>query len=549
MAAANESQGLKIAVAAFVTLAVILAVTSYFLYSALTRAEAAAATAEDKASKAQRAAGDALTQLTDFRQIAGVRAEEFDPAKGEVSTFYKKLTDRVEKLATDTTAAIQKAKQAGAEGKDLDDGLARVTTVINSYRTEPNKNLISSLDRMAELLENVTLLNNEMATNYQGLRRTLEASTSVAKGQIDKHEEAFSKSKADLEKEIGDHQQARQTLLTKVDQLQTDNDKKQTQIANLETQYRQLKEETDRKHELNMSIIKDLRDLQAQKENFLDKPDGYITFVDHDRREVQVNINRHQGARPQMKMTIFDAASPGIPTERPKGNIELIQVGDQYSIGRITRVASTIEPIRVGDIVYSPAWSPEEPMRFALIGKIDVNRDGKDDREDLKRMIKDAGGTVDYDLPPPGYGNESGKLTARVDWYVTDERMPFREVFQSRSERSVAEESKFKEKYGQVIKQAHAEGIRPMPIGKLLAYLGYEMGTPLIGRSEGVNTPAMRRLVEPKKASPATTKPAGEAATKGEEMKEDAKDQTKDEAKDQAKDETKDQAKDETKPQ
>ncbi len=33
-------------------------------------------------------------------------------------------------------------------------------------------------------------------------------------------------------------------------------------------------------------------------------------------------------------------------------------------------------------------------MRFALIGKIDVNRDGKDDRQDLKRMIEDAGGIM-----------------------------------------------------------------------------------------------------------------------------------------------------------
>ena len=39
-AAANESQGLKIAVAAFVTLTVALAVTSYFLYSAYSKSEA-----------------------------------------------------------------------------------------------------------------------------------------------------------------------------------------------------------------------------------------------------------------------------------------------------------------------------------------------------------------------------------------------------------------------------------------------------------------------------------------------------------------------------
>ena len=39
-AAANESQGLKIAVAAFVVLTVALAVTSYFMYSAYSRSEA-----------------------------------------------------------------------------------------------------------------------------------------------------------------------------------------------------------------------------------------------------------------------------------------------------------------------------------------------------------------------------------------------------------------------------------------------------------------------------------------------------------------------------
>jgi len=40
MAGANECQGLKIAVAAFLTISVILAVVSFFLYSAYTSAQA-----------------------------------------------------------------------------------------------------------------------------------------------------------------------------------------------------------------------------------------------------------------------------------------------------------------------------------------------------------------------------------------------------------------------------------------------------------------------------------------------------------------------------
>jgi hypothetical protein len=161
------------------------------------------------------------------------------------------------------------------------------------------------------------------------------------------------------------------------------------------------------------------------KENVLDRPDGRITYVDYGRGEVRTNLTYGMGARPQMQMTIFDSNSPGIPTEKPKGVIELTQVSEKYSIARIVETKSPIDPIRDNDIVYSPAWSPNNPMRFALIGKMDVNRDGRDDRADLIRMIEAAGGIVDYALPPPEAGKESGKLTGRDAWYVFDDRINF----------------------------------------------------------------------------------------------------------------------------
>ena len=68
---ANESQGLKIAVAAFVTLTVALAVTSYFLYSAYSRSEAQLESERDKLTKAQKVASDAVNQYDEFRKLAG----------------------------------------------------------------------------------------------------------------------------------------------------------------------------------------------------------------------------------------------------------------------------------------------------------------------------------------------------------------------------------------------------------------------------------------------------------------------------------------------
>jgi len=510
MAAANESQGLKIAVAAFVTLTVILAVTSYFLYSAYSKSEAQYEAAQEKLRTAQKGQNDILTQFEDLRKTAGVKAEEPDPVKAEITTYFKKTDDRIGNLATAVSAAIKQAQDAGATAAELEDAKAKVQTIVTSYRSEPNKSFISTSDRLVDLLENLALLSTELSANYLGLRRNLESSNTNAKQQIDVQAKAASDNKADLEAEHNKHDSERQSLLTKVDQLQTDNDQKATQLATLTTQLRQQKEESDRKLETANTIIREYRDRVEQKENVLDSPDGYVTYVDLDRREVHVSVNRHQGARPQMKMTIFAAGSPGIPTEKPKGNVELIQVGDRFSIARIEKTNSSIDPIRVGDIVYSAAWSPNEPMRFALIGKIDVNRDGKDDREDLKRMIQDAGGVVDYDLPPPEYGKERGKLSARIAWYVTDERTALREQFQKKTDVTLAQQTEFQKKYGQAVKDARLEGIRPMPVGRLLAYLGYDMGSPIVGRAEAQNTAAMRRLIEPRKTGGRQATPAPE---------------------------------------
>ena len=60
------------------------------------------------------------------------------------------------------------------------------------------------------------------------------------------------------------------------------------------------------------------------------------------------------------------------------------------------------------------------------MGKIDINRDSKDDRDELKRMIQEAGGLVEFDLPPSDVGQETGEMSPRIDWYVIDARPPLR---------------------------------------------------------------------------------------------------------------------------
>jgi hypothetical protein len=544
MAASNESQGLKIAVAVFIALSVILAVTCYFLYSNYSQESARLAKANEDLNTSKKGQNILQTQVEDLRGKIGVRAEDADAAKGEVEAHYKKVYERLENLGNQVNAALQKVQQSGAQPQELQDLQGKVQQAIQSFRAENNRNYISSLDRMTELMENLSLLATAMGADYLDLRHHLEASTNVAKGQVEVQTKSAEAARADVMEEQKKHVDERQSLLTKVNSLTNDNDLKTTEIANLNDKIRQLTEDRLKEKELLTSQIRDWRDKAERSEVILDHPDGYVTYVDYESREVQVNINRAMGARPQMVLSVFDSRSPGVPTEKPKGSIELTKIGERVSVGRIIKTNNPIDPLRIGDIVYSAAWSPNSPTRFALIGKMDVNRDGRDDRIELKRMIQEAGGIVEFDLPPPWVGKETGKLTPKIDWYVTDDRIPLRDVYLSRSEPMVKMEGELNQRKGEVVKEARLDGIRPLPIERLLSYLGYDINTPVVGRTEAVNESAIRRLTSkrpqatPGAAAPSTSAPAEEkkADDSGEDMPKTKGDTAKKKAADEGND-------------
>ena len=528
MAAANESQGLKIAVAAFITLTVILTVSSYFLYTNGVSAQAKQESAEESVRLKSKAASDALNQFDTMRNRIGVKASEFEPANEEITAHQKKVIERLGEIVGAVNDKVTKAQQNGAQGPELEEAKQNVQKAIASLQSEPNKTYISAIDRLMEVLENMSLLTSEMALNYLSIRNNLQSATSVAKATNDVQTKAASDSHAETLAEQKRHEDERGTLLTKVDQLQTALDKSQNELLALKTENTRQAEDFARKNETFLTMLREQRDkLERNNELILDRPDGYVTYVDYETKEVLVSVNRRMGARPQMKMTIFDARSPGIPTEKPKGSIELTSVGETSSHARIIKTDSSIDPIRVSDIVYSPAWSPNQPTRFALVGKMDVNRDSRDDREELKRMIVEAGGVVDFDLPPTDLGKETGAINPRIDWYVIDDRKPFRDVFAHQSDSALAAQAKLDKRVGEITKECRLNGIRPMTIGKLLAYLGYDMNSPILGRTEAVDPSAMRRLTAPRRTPEAQTKAATSPTPKAD--ADDAADTKKDE--------------------
>ncbi len=285
------------------------------------------------------------------------------------------------------------------------------------------------------------------------------------------------------------------SLVNQVGEFQTLVAQQQNKITELETQIARDTDDFKRQRTELLAQLTEWRRQVEKDEEIMDVPDGRIVFVDYVRSEVRTTLGRQQGARERMQFSVFDRNAVGLPTDKPKGVIELVRVNSNDSLARIVKTNTPSDPIRNNDFVYSAAWSADRPKRFALIGKIDMDQNGADDREDLKRLIRQAGGVIDYDLPPPGTGPETGKITGTTTFYVLDDRDPLRPPTGRSGEFPGTETTEWLQKKSQVLEDAQNRGVRPIAIARLLAYLGYSYGQSVPGRVEAIDREASDTLL------------------------------------------------------
>jgi hypothetical protein len=497
MAAANESQGLKIAVAVFVSLTVILSVTAYFLYSNYSQTYEKMVAADAKASTANKAATDAIRDNETLRKRAGYeKVSEIQPLMDAIKKDQDKLGTDLDESANLINQMVSQSQSKGANSPAIASLRQQTTDLIQNFRSEPNVTFASSLERMGQLVRTQAQLVAAYSLDNIALRDDLTSVNQVNQEKLGVQETAAKKARDDNEQLHGQYDEQRQALVAKVDALQTQNTQLASENDTFKKQLAQREEEYNKQVETITNQLKYFREQTELKENALDVPDGRVISVDWTKREVRLNITRNQGAREQMIFAVFDKNAPGIPTDKPKGTIQLTEVGPTMSVGKILRVQTAIEPIRANDIIYSAAWSPNDPKRFALIGKIDMNRDGKDDRADLIRLIQAAGGIIEYDLPPPNVGRETGDLTGRCEWYILDDRDPIRNPGNRRAiEEITKEDTEFNTKRTEAMRKARLLGVRPQPIERLLASLGYSYGMAIPGRTEAINQRAIEGLL------------------------------------------------------
>jgi len=75
-----------------------------------------------------------------------------------------------------------------------------------------------------------------------------------------------------------------------------------------------------------------------------------------------------------------------------------------------------IRPLMEGDKVYSQVWNRGRQIGFAITGIIDLNNDGSDDLDQLKRIIRLNNGKVD--AVPDGKGDIEGQMSVDTRYLI-----------------------------------------------------------------------------------------------------------------------------------
>lgn len=499
--ASNESQGLKIAVIIFVVLFLIMSVTTYLGYDSASQAAAKEASAKKAADEATRKLAEQTRNAREVRGWVwgpeGEKTESHADLDARNKTNLNKIKDRTTEIAKEIREKVAAAQAKGLNRKEVADLAESIDEAVQRLSKEQTVTLESRISTLLDLLRLQASQATELALDNVDLRSTLEGVNASNDVRVKNAEQKLAQAVAEKQAADAKHEQDRQELVAKLDKVNTINAEQAQQITNLKSELDKTKTAYDKQLALLRAINRENQEQIRKNETFLDKRDATITYVDRTRREVHTSLTRGMGARPQLRFSIFDRGAHGLPTDKPKATIELTYVGDNGSVGKVVKQVDYADPIRPGDQVYSPTWDPNHPLHFALIGRIDINRDGNDDRDALKRLIEISGGVVDYDLPPPGQGSEKGQITPRIDYYVMDDSKSVfggglkaknaNEKNEAYLEMRATEDKEFIEKKSAAEKLARDNNLRPMSVEKLLAWLGYTYNQPLPGRPEARN--------------------------------------------------------------
>lgn len=376
--ARRDNQGIQIAMIVFILTTLLFMVTTYFGYSSTTTLQGELDKAKSDLSSASGQRDTVVAASTNLKTFIGV-----DPGM-------------------DDQAALSQIEQLVTE--DYGKGQPPVSQTLIGIIDDRNT-------RVTELSQELARANKQI----QDLRGDLATSRATAQKQLEDAKSLEQKAHADFQTALQD----KTSYITENDArnqaLVDERNRMQSELAQTrsDTQKQLAEAQAERDGAIRLANLKQ-DELNVIKKDTPDKYDGRVIGAVAATRTVLLNVGRADGIRPKTTFGVYDADDNNVRTAKKKASVEVTRVlGDHTSEARITET-DFIHPIVNDDYIYSPIWSPGTLLGVALVGEMDFDKDGRDDRDYIRNLIARNGGRVDAeDVKDPG-GSEDNVMTGKM---------------------------------------------------------------------------------------------------------------------------------------
>lgn len=378
--AASENQGLQIALIIFVTLTVLLLVTSFVLFRSYEDYGQQVTELTEKSRKGDEALRTAQDEMNSLKAMIGAKA---DAKVADVDTAFK---DDMKKYAAGLAAENQ---VYSAAAKMLFEALESKDKALSAAKTEVDE-----------------------------MRKMNEAREAIKKPQIDVAVTSSDKATKDLADERAKFQEALALANKKGEDLANKSTKLEKKLKDTEDDsakdIKALEDELAKRDQLLAARNIQIDEL-TNPESF-EVPDGSVTRINQRARTVWIDLGSADALRRQVMFSVFAADENLGGKAKRKGGIEVTKVLHEHLAEARILDDDLVDPIVPGDIIYTPLWHAGRSEHFALAGGIDLDKDSTDDTPYILDLISMNGGVLDAHVD--GAGKRTGEMSVNTRYLI-----------------------------------------------------------------------------------------------------------------------------------
>lgn len=433
---ARENQGLHIALIIFVALTLVLGVTTFMFFRKYEEASIKAKANEEQAKTERLKAENAEKDNAELKRLIGAgSSDNMDVIHEEFKKQMETYAANVEESARDYRKVLE--------------------YLFTAVRTKDT--------RIAEL--QVALQDEKTA------RELVEA---IKQTQLDQYKTAQATAEKDLAEERGKFDEDRQAINQQKTALAQKFDKSQKDaVAVMDNVKQNLDEQKKRIGTLEKSLKGRSEELAKVTQTTFEAPDGQISWVRQRDGVVWVNLGHADGLTRQTTFAVYSADATDIAKAEKKADIEVTQVlGEHLAEARVIE-DKIADPILPGDLVHTPIWTPGERQEFALTDGMDVDGDGKSDREIVRNLITMSGGVIVAELDDAG--KRSGKMDTNTRFLILGRK---------HDENTTTDLGAARVK---MLNEAGMLGVQTVELSELLKKMGWKNQTPVVRYGQGAN--------------------------------------------------------------